>query len=257
MTFLLHKVGFSYVTLNEGANPSRSCQQILKDLSITISAGSRIAVQGPSGVGKSTLISILGLLTGTKQIVGDILYTDSMGRVHEYQGLPVTSAEALRRTEFGFALQSSYLLPHLTVEENMAIPLGLTGHSSDERRFKVLDLLAKADKTLLARAGALPRELSGGQQQRVAVLRALVHDPLVVFADEPFSALDEGNKEAILDILFEWQEKGMAGNSDSKSHPLRTLILVCHDPSVPKKRNARSLYMHHGHHVDFPDPIKA
>ncbi len=253
MSFVLKDVGFSYglrrLTANLRQN-RKSDVRVLQDVNLTIPSGSRIALLGPSGVGKSTLMCILGLLTGTRRIEGCIEYTDSAGMCHHYQGLSTETAERLRRTEFGFALQSSYLLPHLTVEENLGIPLGLQGVSTAERRNRALQLLETAEGNLLSLANSLPSELSGGQQQRVAVLRALIHNPAVVFADEPFSALDEENKRLILQMLVEWQENGVSNTSPAAMR--RTLFLVCHDPEVPAKYGATILRMNPNSEIVFP-----
>ena len=253
MSFVLNDVGFSYGLQRATANLRQNSKpdvRVLQDVNLTITSGSRIALLGPSGVGKSTLMCILGLLTGTRRFEGRIEYTDSTGTPHQYQGLSTETAERLRRTEFGFALQSSYLLPHLTVEENLGIPLGLLGVPTAERRNRALQLLETAEGNLLSLADSLPSELSGGQQQRVAVLRALIHNPAVVFADEPFSALDEENKRLILQMLVTWQEEGMSHANPAATR--RTLFLVCHDPEVPAKYGATILRMNPNSKIAFP-----
>lgn len=237
MSFLLENVGFSYNTGGKTGLPER----VLTEVNQSFPSGARTALLGPSGAGKTTLICLLGLLTGTRRFEGEIHYTDADGRTHFWQKLTAAESDGLRRTEFGFALQSSYLLPHLTVLQNLAIPLGLQGHPEPYRTERARVMLASADPRLLELGGHLPSQLSGGQQQRVAVLRALIHDPVVVFADEPFSALDEDNKEIILNILKTWQEGEF--RTDRPSGTRRSLFLVCHDPQVPVKYQADILHM--------------
>jgi ABC-type lipoprotein export system ATPase subunit len=240
VTFELQGVGFSYPLPPERKGGKAELFEVLKDVTLTIPKGSRVALLGKSGVGKSTLVSLLGLLTGTKSFQGRITYTDSQGQARDYQTLPQTTAEHLRRTEFGYALQSSYLLPHLSVVENLGIPLGLSGQDKTQRERQARDLLELTD--LSQAADSIPSRLSGGQKQRVGVLRSLIHDPTVVFADEPFSALDDENKYKILDLLARWQD------ADDK----RTLIMVCHDRRVAEHYKADVLYMEENFRVDFP-----
>ena len=206
---------------------------------------------GASGVGKSTLVSILGLLIGTKKFAGTIHYADSQQTTHDYQSLPQATAEYLRRTEFGFALQDPFLLPHLTVAENLGIPLGFVGNSDEERQTRAAALL-KSTPDLPDHAESLPTTLSGGQKQRVGVLRSLIHQPTVVFADEPFSALDDNNKFRILDLLVQWQEHTLGNETASGSAPvIRTLFLVCHDKAVAEKYQCDILFMDENFKIEF------
>lgn len=129
----------------------------------------------------------------------------------------------LRLRDFGFAIQSSYLLSNFSCLENVAMPLALRGEAHRDRREAARGLVESAgDPDLLECCQHLPADVSGGQRQRFAVLRAIVHDPRVVFADEPFSSLDEANADRILALLRAWRE----------ADPSRTLLLVCHDPDV-------------------------
>lgn len=240
MSFLLENVGFSY-RANRSNDAASRPPAILKGVNQAFASDARVALLGPSGAGKSTLICLLGLLTGTQQIDGDIRYTNSAGIEHSYHALTPAEADEMRRTEFGFALQSSYLLPHLTVVENLAIPLGLHGVSPKSREERALAMLRAADPRLLKHADYYPSQISGGQKQRVAVLRSLIHDPVVVFADEPFSALDDENKSIILNILKTWQDGGF--RTDRPAGTMRSLFLVCHDPKVPAAHGADVLHM--------------
>ncbi|WP_166820110.1 ABC transporter ATP-binding protein [Thalassoroseus pseudoceratinae] len=231
MTFILRNVGFSY-----SDSDSERKVEVLRGLSTEFAAGERIAIRGPSGVGKSTLISILGLLTGTSDFTGSVSFTgtDSNGQqiTFDYRSNSVDTQAELRRTTFGFALQSGYLMPHLSVVENIAVPLGLNGVPKTERRERVEEILER-QPDLRKKCDSLPGQLSGGQRQRVSVLRALIHRPMVVFADEPFSQLDAENREAILDTLVEWQAGELPGQSGDGE---RTLFLVCHNDQVALER---------------------
>lgn len=184
------------------------------------------AVLGRNGSGKSTLLSLLGLLTPWRPRPGAVTYRGPDGE-RDYAALSAADRDRLRRHDFGFVLQSSYLLPHLSCRENVEIPLALAGKGRSERRRIADGLFRQADPTgdLFRLRTARPREVSGGEQQRVAILRAIVHNPPVLFADEPFSSLDPFNSELILALLREWVD-GRLGESGPR--PLRTLILVSH-----------------------------
>jgi putative ABC transport system ATP-binding protein len=180
-----------------------------KPLSIT--GGTGVAVMGPSGSGKSTL---LGLLAGLA------LPTQGQVRVGP---VVVSSLDDRARTEFrrsmtGIVYQADNLLPHLTVEENVALPLSICGPGGVDPGAApaLLDRLG-----LVALAPRFPDQLSGGQRQRVAVARAVVHRPGVVLADEPTGALDPANAMAVIDLLVEVNAAIGA-----------TLVVVTHDPVV-------------------------
>jgi putative ABC transport system ATP-binding protein len=189
----------------------------LDGVSFTVDAGSSVAIVGPSGCGKSTLLGVLGGLAlptaGVVRIGGEEISSLSERRRSEF-----------RRTHVGFVYQADNLLPFLTVVENVALQLALTGASAAaERPLDLLDRLGLADV-----ADRLPDHLSGGQRQRAAVARAVVHRPQVVLADEPTGALDAANAAGVLDLLLEVQREIEA-----------TLVIVTHDRDAAGRMDRR------------------
>lgn len=183
---------------------------VLDGVSFRIGPGERVAIVGPSGSGKSTL---LGLLAG--------LDRPSVGTVRlegtELGALSEDERARLRRERIGFIFQSFQLIPTLSAQENVQVPLELAGG----------DGAAARARTLLGRVGLAGREhhypaqLSGGEQQRVAIARAFVHDPRVLFADEPTGNLDSATGGRIVALLEELnRERGT------------TLVMVTHDPDL-------------------------
>jgi len=187
-----------------------------------------MAILGPSGSGKTTLLNLLGLLWEGTLETGQVVYQGN-GKASpcDYALLAPARRAELRLREFGFVLQSSYLLPHFTCAQNVAMPLAIQGRQRSECRAAVERLLGVADPTgqLLAVRDRLAGEVSGGQKQRMAVLRAVIHDPAVIFADEPISNLDPANARPILDLLRAWRDGLLHPDAPDRS---RTLILVCH-----------------------------
>jgi len=162
----------------------------LVDVSIDFPAGGFTAVMGPSGSGKSTL---LHLLAGLDQPTSGSVAIDGT----ELGGLDDGDLTRLRRDKLGFVFQGFNLVPVLTAEENILLPLTLAGHDSDRAWFDLLVTTVGIGDRLTHR----PSELSGGQQQRVAVARALIHRPAVVFADEPTGNLDSTASAEVLGLL--------------------------------------------------------
>lgn len=184
----------------------------LAGVSIAVPKGQSVAVMGPSGSGKSTLLHVLS----------GILPPD--GGAAELSGRPVSALSdkarsKLRREQFGFVFQDGQLLPELPARENVALPLMLNG-SSRAVSLGIADTWLER-LGLSGMGGRRPGEMSGGQAQRVAIARALVHQPSVVFADEPTGALDQATGHEVMQILTTATQ--MAGAS---------LILVTHDPKV-------------------------
>jgi putative ABC transport system ATP-binding protein len=162
----------------------------LRGVSLDVDAGQLVAVMGPSGSGKSTLMHILAGLdkpsSGTVTIAGQELTT-----------LPDNQLTRLRRRHIGFVFQFFNLLPMLTAEENVVLPLSIAGTKPDDAWLR--ELLESTGLT--DRRSHRPSELSGGQQQRVAIARALVSRPTILFADEPTGNLDSKTGGEILDLL--------------------------------------------------------
>ena len=165
---------------------------ILHDLSLELAAGQYVAIVGESGAGKSTLLNLIAGLDrpdgGRIEIGGDdIGALDEAGRTR------------LRRQRVGFVFQAFHILPHLTVAQNVELPLVLLGVATSERRARAQALLAEVG--LGDRGSSAPRELSGGELQRVAVARALVHRPALLLADEPTGNLDPETANGVLTLL--------------------------------------------------------
>jgi putative ABC transport system ATP-binding protein len=182
----------------------------LDGVSLAVTEGALIAVMGPSGSGKSTLMH---LLAGLDQPTGGEVWIDGA----QISALGDTELTKLRRRHIGFVFQFFNLLPMLTAEENVLLPLQLGGRTPE--RAWVDELIDRVG--LRDRRGHRPSELSGGQQQRVALARALVSKPTVVFADEPTGNLDSTTSGEILELL-----------RDSVSSYGQTTVMVTHDPTA-------------------------
>jgi len=183
---------------------------VLTDINLDINRGDFVALMGPSGSGKTTLLNLLGGLdsptSGELVIAGQRIDKFSSGQLTKW-----------RARNVGFIFQFYNLMPVLTAEKNVELPLLLTNLSSKERRLHVaaaLDLVG-----LSSRAKHYPRELSGGQEQRVAIARALVSDPSLLLCDEPTGDLDRATADEILALM---QELNQAQQ--------KTIIMVTHDP---------------------------
>jgi len=183
---------------------------VLTDVSLDVPAGQFLAIAGPSGSGKSTL---LGLIAGLDQPTG--------GRI-EVAGVDITALDEdglarFRRDHVGYVFQSFHLLPTLTAQENVAVPLELAGDAGAAARAAAL----LAEVGLAARAHHYPVQLSGGEQQRVAVARAMARRPALLLADEPTGNLDSATGKQIIELLV-----GMNRRLGS------TLVLVTHDAAL-------------------------
>ena len=184
----------------------------LRGVDVALDAGEFVAITGPSGSGKSTLMHILGCLdtatSGSYAIDGE--------DVSRLQGKALAR---VRNRKVGFVFQTFNLMPRLTVEENVALPLkyrgGIPRAERRARALRLLDRLGMGD-----RVGHRPDELSGGQRQRVAIARALIGEPAILMADEPTGNLDSQAGAAVLETFDELHAAG------------HTIVLVTHDPNV-------------------------
>ena len=200
-------------------NTARGPVIALDNVAITIPDGEWLAIQGPTGQGKSTLLQMLGGLD--RPTAGTVMLDDvDLGKASE------VAMSRLRARRIGFIFQTFNLIPTLTAQENVEtalVPLGVSGAERRERAAAALASVSLAD-----RATHLPGELSGGQQQRVAIARALVKEPAVILADEPTGNLDEDTRDEILQVLADlWRDKEM------------TLVLVTHDRAVAARAQRR------------------
>jgi putative ABC transport system ATP-binding protein len=187
----------------------------LQGVDLVIEDGEWLAIQGPTGHGKTTLLQMLGGLDRpTKGIVE--FDGQDLAQMRESQVTKV------RATSIGFIFQTFNLIPTLSAQENVETALVPLGISAAERRERALRALT--DLGLDDRAKHLPSELSGGQQQRTAIARALVKEPKVLLADEPTGNLDEDTRDEIIGVLEKlWRERGL------------TLVMVTHDSSVARR----------------------
>jgi len=166
--------------------------EVLKDINLTVREGEFISIRGKSGVGKTTLLKIIGLLEQPDK--GEVKL---FGRA--VNGLRDDEISELRLRYIGFVFQFSNLIPSLTVLENIELPLALTGIGRHERRRRALELLKYFGLTNLAER--FPNTLSGGERQRIAIIRALANSPKIILADEPTSSLDDENSQLLMDLL--------------------------------------------------------
>jgi putative ABC transport system ATP-binding protein len=225
-------------------------RRILDGLDLALARGQYVAVIGESGAGKSTLLNLIAGLEpadgGRIEIAGQVMVDVPQRRsatpspllagegrfVHGATDLTDDQRTALRRAQLGFVFQAFHILPHLTVAQNVMLPLVLLGMPQAERETRTQAMLAAVG--LGDRGASAPRELSGGELQRVAIARALVHKPQLVLADEPTGNLDPDTAAPVLALLArEIRSRGAAG------------ILVTHSQQAARTAD-RVLRLEHG-----------
>ena len=196
--------------------PSGNTQlTVLDAVNIQIPTGSTASIVGPSGSGKTTL---LGLCAGLDRASSGSVMLDGKDITHFSEG----ERAELRRKSIGFIFQNFQLMPNLTAIENVVIPAELQGKNGAETNKRAKELLERVG--LGSRMKHYPKQLSGGEQQRVAIARAFIHQPKILFADEPTGNLDEESSILIEDMLFEINKE--LGT---------TLVIVTHDNELAEK----------------------
>jgi len=193
---------------------------LVRDINLTLRAGEFIAVTGPSGSGKSSLLYLLGLLDRPTE--GHVLLEGK-----DTARLPASELAALRLARLGFVFQFHFLLPEFTALDNVLIPIRrrglLRGAAARDRAMALLDAFGLAPA-----AQKLPEQLSGGMRQRCAIARALANDPALILADEPTGNLDSVNAAAVFDIFLRLtQEEG------------RAVVVVTHDAALAARATRR------------------
>ncbi len=199
------------VTLSLGDGDARV--DILHGIDLDIQQGESVALLGPSGSGKSSLMAIL---SGLEQASGGTVEVAGA----DFRSLDEDALAIVRRDRLGIVLQSFHLLPTMTAQENVAVPLELSG-SEDPFGTAAAELSAVG---LGHRMAHYPSQLSGGEQQRVAIARAVAPRPSIIFADEPTGNLDRATGSGIVDLLFE--RRASAG---------ATLIIITHDETLAER----------------------
>lgn len=181
----------------------------LRNVDLEIRNGEYIAIAGPSGGGKTTLLSVLGLLEAPSD--GEYMFAGE-----EVESLDSSERARIRNRQIGFIFQAFNLIGDLTVYENVELPLTYRGMSADDRRDRVMNSLERVG--MASRKDHYPAQLSGGQQQRAAVARAVAGEPRILLADEPTGNLDTANGESVMQLLRELHTSGA------------TICMVTHDP---------------------------
>lgn len=186
----------------------------LAPTTLNIAAGEFVAIVGPSGSGKSTMLTLLG---GMLAPTGGKVWFDGQS----LYDLSITERAEVRRLKMGFVFQTFNLVPYLTAQENVEVPLLLRGESKTKQHERALELLARVG--LEDRARHKPNQLSTGQQQRVALARMLANDPRVILADEPTGNLDPDTRNHVLSFFEQFHRAG------------KTIIMVTHDTQAASR----------------------
>lgn len=188
-------------------------QIILKEINLKVNRGEFISILGPSGSGKSTMMNIIGCLDNATS--GDYVLSGQ-----NIKNLSEDQLADIRSREIGFVFQSFQLLPRLTAQQNVELPMIYAGISSNERKVRAKQMLERVG--LVQRLNHYPNQLSGGQQQRVAIARAISTNPTILLADEPTGALDQATSRQVIQLFKELNQEG------------RTIIMITHDESIAK-----------------------
>jgi putative ABC transport system ATP-binding protein len=208
----------------------------LREVDLSIESGEFVAIMGPSGSGKSTFMNLLGCLDTPSS--GDYFL---VGR--RVADLGKDQLAALRNRSIGFVFQGFNLLPRMTLEDNVALPLVYAGVDREQRRQRARHELARVGLADYARS--LPSRISGGQQQRVAIARALVNSPQLILADEPTGNLDSQTSEEIMTLFAALNREGIS------------IVLVTHESDIATYA-ARQVRFRDGRLVsDVPTPARA
>ena len=230
MATATHSIAARAIDATKTYGEGEAAVHALAGVTVDFPSGRFTAIMGPSGSGKSTLMQcVAGLdrLSTGEALIGDTTISE----------LSPTDLTLLRRDRLGFIFQQYNLIPSLTAQENMLLPLTLAGHEPDQAWFdKVVATVGMSN-----RLGSLPSQLSGGQQQRVAVARALIPRPEIIFADEPTGALDTSTGVEILSFMRRAvDEEG------------QTIVMVTHDPHAASYAD-KVLFLADGQIVDEMD----
>ena len=196
----------------QGINKSFGSLQVLKNVDLTISKGEIVSIVGPSGAGKTTLLQIMGTLD--KPDSGEVIFEGN--DVTKYNDRKLSD---FRNKNIGFVFQFHQLLPEFTALENTMIPALIAKKNKTQATKEandILELMGLADRIFHK-----PSELSGGEKQRVAVARALINNPMIVFADEPSGSLDTENKDELHSLFFKLRDELN-----------QTFVIVTHDTQL-------------------------
>ncbi|AGA68598.1 ABC-type antimicrobial peptide transport system, ATPase component [Desulfitobacterium dichloroeliminans LMG P-21439] len=193
----------------------------LKNINLEVTQGQFLALLGPSGSGKSTLLSILGALNPSTE--GKVLIDDI-----DIYGLDEERRSDFRHEYIGFVFQQYQLIPYLTALENVMLPLAITKYSDKEQREMAQKVLGKVG--LGNKSMRLPNQLSGGEQNRVAIARAIVNEPVLLFADEPTGSLDSTTAKEILGLFQSLNRDGQT--IIMVTHNLENLAYVSHSVQI-------------------------
>lgn len=208
---MAEKCFFKMEKINKFYPMGEELSHILKDVDLSLEKGEYLSILGPSGSGKSTLMNIIGCLdsasSGSYKLHGQ-----------EIETLSELELAKIRSEEIGFIFQNSQLLPRMTAQQNVELPLIYAGVSIRDRKRKAKEMLERVG--LSDRCGHYPNQLSGGQQQRVAIARALVTNPSILLADEPTGALDQKTGKQVMALFRELNDEG------------RTIIMITHDMNI-------------------------